>query len=275
MFPYHPYNADRRLQEERSGFSFRQAAAVVRSASPFRSLRKHPQAAGTASCIKKSPHDVCHAETFFVFPFRRADRRRKPEIHPSKTAAATGRLPDAVTHPKGKSRSTGLAPTRKPIIRRRLLLPKPLANHADLFPPKAQKSANARRIRRQDVRATPAPASAPLAGCREEKAAESEQHFPAARQRIRLGGARQKLVLQRRTAGFVEAGEVRTQPRTPNPFDKRPMVGAVGDNICIPTYQSSTRSRTIGRSIPPACRLRWSPIQRREIPILRPRSLPE
>jgi len=83
---------------------------------------------------------------FFVFPFRRADRRRKPEIHPSKTAAATGRLPDAVTHPKDKSLSTGLASIRKPVIRRRLLLPKPLANHADLFPPKAEKSANARRL---------------------------------------------------------------------------------------------------------------------------------
>lgn len=57
-----------------------------------------------------------------------------------------GRLPDAVTHPEGKSQSTDLAPTRKPVFRRRLLLPKPLANHADLFPPKAEKSANARRL---------------------------------------------------------------------------------------------------------------------------------
>ena len=47
---------------------------------------------------------------------------------------------------KIKSLSTGLAPTRKPVFRRRLLLPKALADHADLFPPKAEKSANVRRL---------------------------------------------------------------------------------------------------------------------------------
>ena len=82
---------------------------------------------------------------FFVFPARRPPpkARNTPIQNDSRVG---GRLPDAVTYPKGKSLSTGLAPTRKPVFRRRLLLPKSLADHADLFPPKAEKSANARRL---------------------------------------------------------------------------------------------------------------------------------
>lgn len=84
-----------------------------------------------------------------LFSFFRSGAQTAAEstkyTHP-KRPPSRGRLPDAVTHPKGKSLSTGLAPTRKPIIRRRLLLPKSLADHADLFPPKAEKSANARRL---------------------------------------------------------------------------------------------------------------------------------
>ena len=83
-----------------------------------------------------------------LFSFFRSDAQTAAEspkyTHP-KRPPSRGRLPDAVTHPKDKSLSTGLAPTRKPVIRRRLLLPKPSANHADLFPPKAEKSANVRR----------------------------------------------------------------------------------------------------------------------------------